>query len=129
MGFKLTKYHRLLAAADFKRVFDLAEFRTSSRQLLLLARRNEQSSARIGLVISKKHIGSAVQRNRIKRLSRELFRHRCDALPLFDLLVIARAGLGELDNQKVLALFNQQLDGLIKQHNKLLAISDTLELS
>ncbi len=53
--------------------------------------------ARIGLVVARK-IGGAVQRNRVKRLCRELFRTSPDLLPAgVDLVVIAREGAATLD--------------------------------
>jgi ribonuclease P protein component len=53
--------------------------------------------ARIGLVVGRK-IGGAVQRNRVKRVCREVFRTCPDLLPVgVDLVVIARDGAAALD--------------------------------
>ena len=43
--------------------------------------------ARLGLAVSRRY-GSAVQRNRFKRIVREAFRGRRDDLPIVDLLVM-----------------------------------------
>ena len=92
---------RLLKPAEFKRVFDNTELRSSSPQLLLLATSNEQTQARIGFVLAKKQIKLAVDRNRIKRIIRESFRHNQRELPAVDFVVLGRSGLAELDNAQI----------------------------
>lgn len=54
--------------------------------------------ARLGLVISKKRIRLAVQRNRIKRLVRESFRVHQYALNPWDIIVLARDTTAQFDN-------------------------------
>jgi ribonuclease P protein component len=57
--------------------------------------------ARMGMVVSSK-VGSAVRRNRIKRVCRECFRAWPDLLPHgVDLVVIARVGAHELSPTQV----------------------------
>ncbi|MDK2778203.1 MAG: ribonuclease P protein component [Pseudomonadota bacterium] len=92
---------RLLRPAEFKRVFDNTELRGSSPHLLVLATPNEQDQARIGFVLAKKQIKRAVDRNRIKRLVRESFRHQQHKMAALDFVVLARSGLAELDNQQI----------------------------
>ncbi|HSC66824.1 MAG TPA: ribonuclease P protein component, partial [Cellvibrio sp.] len=59
-SFRFTKSLRLLCAADFKPVFDDAPFRASHQYFLILARLNQQTEPRLGLVMAKKHIRRAV---------------------------------------------------------------------
>ena len=73
---------------------------------------------RLGLVISKKNAGIAVQRNRLKRLSREVFRHRTSELPSIDMVLIAKHGVSSLSNPDILALLNRLLDTMIEQYKK-----------
>jgi len=99
---------RLLTASDYKTVFDDAQLKVACPQLLILARRNSSKTPRLGLIIAKKNIKTAVQRNRIKRLLRESFRQQQHRLPLYDIVVMARKGLGEMDNDVVYTLINKQ---------------------
>lgn len=97
---------RLLHSSDFQSVFDDAPFRASHQYFLVLARSNQLGRPRLGLVIAKKHIRLAVQRNRIKRLIRESFRQQQQSLTGIDVIVLARKGMDELSN----AVISKQLD-------------------
>ncbi len=70
---RLQKHAKLLKAVEFDRVFD-KPVRSSDRYFTVLARPNEQQHPRLGLAISKRKVRLAVNRNRLKRLTRESFR-------------------------------------------------------
>ena len=89
---------RLLNAPAYKAVFDDAKIKVSTQQLLFLARPNDLSHPRLGLVIAKKNAKHAVQRNRIKRIARESFRLAQHQIGGIDTVVLARRGLDQLDN-------------------------------
>lgn len=74
--------------------------------------------ARLGLVIAKKHVRFAVQRNRIKRQLRESFRHQQEPLMGLDIVALARAGLGKLDNAQLRNMLEAQWQRLLKQKRK-----------
>ena len=99
LGFPKTS--RLLNAADYKAVFSNAQLKVSCRHFLVLANSNTRSSARLGLVIAKKNVALAVQRNRIKRQLRNTFRHKAELLDKLDLVVLARKGADKLDNKEL----------------------------
>jgi ribonuclease P protein component len=99
---------RLLSAADYKQVFDGVDRRASHKHLLLLARYNKLPHSRLGLVIAKKHVKHAVERNRIKRVSREFFRTRPAPEQNLDVIVLARPGLDKLDNASLSSILRQQ---------------------
>ena len=112
---------RLLTPADFKQVFDAADLRVSSKELLILARANLFDRPRLGLVVAKKHVRRANQRNRIKRIVRESFRTRQTALKCaggVDAIVLARAGLDRLDNQALHSLMRQLWQQLERKAQK-----------
>jgi ribonuclease P protein component len=57
---------------------------------LIITKPNERGEARLGVTVSSK-VGSAVVRNRVKRLLRECFRrYRHQIVPSQDVLIIAR---------------------------------------
>ncbi len=69
------------------------------RFFTLLLRRNSSAVTRLGIVASRK-LGGAVERNRAKRLIRELFRHLAPSTGgaiAVDLVVIPRRELLEAD--------------------------------
>ena len=90
---------RLKTPEDYRGVFDHCSLRASSRHLLILSIPNPRRS-RLGLVVAKKHVKLACQRNRIKRVVREFFRNTALQSPK-DLVVLARPGLSELSNNEL----------------------------
>ena len=108
------KARRLLNAKDYSQVFDGAEARASHRHLLLLARTNHKPGHRLGLVIAKKNVRLAVQRNRIKRIAREVFRNLPPSAPPLDVILLARRGLDQLDNAELSTILRQQWQKLIR---------------
>ena len=109
------KAKRLLNARDYSRVFDGAEAKASHKHLLLLAKSNNEPGHRLGLVIAKKNVRLAVQRNRIKRIAREVFRQLPDAEQHLDVVLLARRGLDQLDNAELSSILQQQWQKLIRR--------------
>ncbi len=99
--FGFSKKLRLLGAADYQPVFKNARYKVSCQYILILAVASNVSRPRLGLVIAKKNIAKAVERNRVKRIFRESFRHNQSLLPALDIVILARSGLGSLDNTQV----------------------------
>ncbi len=106
LKFPFSKAQRLLTPADFTAVFKQTTLRVSHPSFLVLVRSNEQAQARLGLVVAKKHVKRANQRNLIKRMARESFRHQQHHLPSIDAIVLARRGAGEFSSCELLAIFN-----------------------
>lgn len=91
---------RLIRPAEFRRVF-ARPCKVSSRYALILARDNSLTRGRLGLAIAKRHVKTAVQRNRIKRHARESFRAHAADLAGLDCVVLARAGLDRLSDREL----------------------------
>lgn len=69
----------------------------------MLASDNGQRCARLGLAIARKQLRLAVQRNRIKRVVRDAFRHRRTQLDGLDIVVMARHPAARADNARLRA--------------------------
>ena len=117
-GFGKTK--RLLNANDYSRVFNNPDVRASHRNLLLLGKLNDGPEHRLGLVIAKKNVRLAVQRNRIKRLAREFFRVLPNSEQSLDVVLLARQGMGQLDNAELSSILLQQWMKLVRHSTKTL---------
>ena len=104
-----TRAQRLTASAEFSRVFNGAE-RSADRFFTVLARPNEQNTARLGLAISRRIAARAVDRNRLRRLAREAFRH-LDLVPL-DYVVMARKDAVNATNPVLRASLEQHFSRL-----------------
>ena len=121
------KAKRLLNAKDYGRVFDSPDARASHQHLLLLAKINDGPEHRLGLVIAKKNVRLAVHRNRIKRVAREIFRTLPSSEPPMDIVLLARRGIGQLDNAALSSILLQQWQKLVRHtvKTKLSTCQDT----
>ena len=84
---------RLTEPADYQRVFKGGCYRLNNSWMTLLAVPNQLQYPRLGLAISRKVARTAVARNRIKRVSRESFRHWQTRLDPLDIVVLGRNGV------------------------------------
>nr|WP_256676327.1 MULTISPECIES: ribonuclease P protein component [unclassified Pseudomonas] len=91
----------MLTPRHFKAVFDSPTGKVPGKNLLILARENGLDHPRLGLVIGKKSVKLAVQRNRLKRLMRDSFRLNQHLLAGLDIVIVARKGLGEVENPEL----------------------------
>ena len=73
----------------------------------------------MGLVIAKKHIRLAVERNRLKRLIRESFRKHQQLLIEMDIVILARSGSDKLDNKDFVTLVEKLWQDLIRRQKRL----------
>lgn len=76
--------------ADFSAVIQNGKIRRRAGCLSLAARPGSSASARLGMVIGKRHVRRATERNRIRRIIRESFRQRRERLPAVDLVIMVR---------------------------------------
>lgn len=91
-----TKTRRLLKKQEYDYVFEKAK-KTTSENFTFLYRDNKIGQARLGLVLSKKIIAKAHDRNRVKRMIRESFRQKAD-LPALDIIVLAKPTIKHASN-------------------------------
>ena len=120
---RFTRDFRLLSPADFKSVFDGAKHKVSCRYILMLAIKQQTSQTRLGMVVAKKNVSKSVERNRVKRLIRESFRHARLQLPGLDIVVLIRKGLDNLPN----FVISSKIDALWKDlHTKAIKDSESI---
>jgi ribonuclease P protein component len=105
-SYAFTKNRRLLKASEYKEVFDRNRLKVAHPKLLLLALPNNSGQSRLGLVLGKKNIPTAVGRNRVKRVVRETFR-QFDFPVALDIVFLARKGADQLSSQEMNLLLHQ----------------------
>lgn len=87
--FTFPRSHRLSGRVAFSRVFE-QRLRAARGPLTVYAAANDLPHARIGLSVSRR-VGTAVRRNRIKRLLREVFRLSQSQIPAgIDYVIVVR---------------------------------------
>jgi ribonuclease P protein component len=101
-GQSFPKTCRLLDPAEFDAVF-AARRALRSQHLNLHFAHSPQGHARLGIVVGKRQLRRAVQRNRFKRLVREAFRMRAGALPALDLVLRLAKPLARVDRRALRA--------------------------
>ena len=110
-GFGYGRARRLTKRHQFDRVFQEASVRRTHPPLRLLALPNNESTPRLGIVVSKRAMHRAVARNRAKRVIRESFRHEQRRLPAMDIIIQAIPGK---DGRKSVAELTDALSQLWK---------------
>jgi ribonuclease P protein component len=103
---------RLHSPAEFGRVF-AEPARSSDRFFTVLARASGRPVARLGLTVSRRAAKRAVDRNKLKRLARESFRHQ-PKLPPWDFVVLARAGADRAERKALRASLDRHFEQLTK---------------
>lgn len=117
-SYTFRKSLRLLTTHDFKSGFDKASIKHSTQHLLMLAHTTPLPQPRLGLVIPKKNIRLAVDRNRIKRLLRETFRLQQHQLQTLDVVVLARKSLSNVSDDQLFSLLTKHWRQLQKKASK-----------
>ena len=93
------KEERIRRRADFLRISrDGAKHQTRHFRLSMCP--NSLPHRRLGITVGK-HVGTAVKRNRVKRLLREFFRRHKACLPAGDIIIMAKKGAAELGYHQV----------------------------
>jgi ribonuclease P protein component len=90
--FTFKKYERLRKQSEFERVFSCGKSLGGSTVAFYFAP-NDLEHSRAGFIVSKKVCRKAVERNRAKRLMREVFRLNKHKLKPVDIVFIARKGI------------------------------------
>jgi len=105
----LSKKERLTLNRDFERVFKEGKKIWIGKCLLIIYIPNNLGYRRLGLVVSSK-LGKACERNRVKRLLREVFRKNKELFPeSSDLVIIPHPNIKDMDYWKILEILKTYL--------------------
>lgn len=119
MAANFARRYRLTKTDEYSSVFGFRKaIRGNWLMLHYLPRPEGDTDARLGLVIGKKLLKRAVDRNRVKRIVREQFRLRRAALPVCDLIVRLASKPLPLDGKAIAADINTLLDRLSRPRTK-----------
>lgn len=124
---KFDKHQRLLHPKDFQKVFNDGHFRIHQESFMWFVRVQDavtgeggKLESRLGLAITKKKVKRAHERNRIKRLTKEYFRHAHHELLMpVDLVLTIKQSPEHLCNADFVAQLRQSfvlLNRKLKQH-------------
>ena len=102
MSHKFPKTARLLNAHDYSQVFENCSIRVGSTTGTVLALPASDNRSRLGIIVAKKNVRLATDRNRIKRLVREYFRSHPLTISM-NLVFMAKRGAGVLSNADVIS--------------------------
>lgn len=93
----LPKENRLKNREDFKKVYAKGVF-VSAENISLKFARNNLRFARIGFSIESKYLKTAVKRNNLRRILREIFRNNVGKIkPGFDIVVFYKKKEAKID--------------------------------
>ena len=117
IDFRFPHHAHIRTPADFSRCFASGK-RASGRYFLCVFRaadeddeRVQAAGSRLGMAVSRKVDARAVERNRLRRLIREWFRHRRQGFLPGDLVVVGKPAARGVD---AAALFSD-LDGISRR--------------
>jgi len=108
--YTLSKKERLKKKKEFKKVFD-NQYVGYGKYMVLLYSPNDLSYSRVGVIASKKVSKRAVDRNRAKRLLKEVFRLNKDLIKKGDYILIGKKNILNINLKKLQEDFFNILKG------------------
>ena len=114
-NFCFPKKARLLKRGQYLKLSKQGK-RVYTDYFIAIVLKDTAQNNRIGITISKK-VGNAVERNRIKRIIREYFRHNKEKISEpADINIIARKGLTALSNRKIIEKIDKLFSKIEMSH-------------
>lgn len=98
----LPPQNRLTKKADFERVRQNGRFISSKLFSVSLLDRKDKNESRFGFIVSKKISTKSHDRNRVKRILREIVRKNLDSVkPGMDFVIIVKSGIMHTTNDTI----------------------------
>ena len=107
------RHLRLTKPGEYAAVFNQGK-RGGDQQFNIICRPNGMPYPRLGMVIARKFLRRAVDRNRIKRQIRESFRNNKQALPAIDIVVQLREDIRNVSNHLLRLRLSQAWEQVAK---------------
>lgn len=121
--FSFARKYRLTTKADYTAVFNDQQ-KICSGWFLALYKKNQQTYARLGLIVGKHIVRKATARNVVKRAIREGFRVRKSQMKGFDIIIMARKGCKPADSTRLQKELDTLWQGLSKASSSLSGDTD-----
>ena len=109
-----SKAHRLLDKTQFDAVYQRGR-KSGDNFFLVITKNSDKDNPRLGLSVSARSVGNAVNRNRIKRIIRSSFQQHCGQLPAIDIVVNTRNAAREATNDELRKSLAQHWARVVKQ--------------
>jgi ribonuclease P protein component len=116
------RWDKLSTPSDFDAVFR-TKCSSGGTLIRVLAKPSTYPYPRLGITVSKKICKTAVGRNYMKRVSRELFRKNVDALQGLDLVVLIKKPFSQSDFAQYTAEFQTHIQRVQKCRNSCVSSS------
>ena len=107
MGYSLPNHLKLKSAEQFRSAF-LGAKKLPTRYLAVFFKTNKLAYSRLGIIIAKRNVHRAVDRNRLKRLIRESFRLHQHRIAGVDIVVVCYRGADSINNVEFIACLEKQ---------------------
>lgn len=114
-GERFSRAMRLTRGRDIARVFRGGLSVSNPYVTIRAHRRGGTSAARLAFAIARRHVASAVRRNRVKRIVRESFRRHAGVLCGHDIVVISRSGLSGAGDRELRVAVDRQWSRLLAE--------------
>ncbi|MEM7008960.1 MAG: ribonuclease P protein component [Thermodesulfobacteriota bacterium] len=106
LNHKFPKELKIRKTSDYEEIFGSSK-RIRSRHFDILYVKNSLGYCRAGFVVGKKNVRSAVKRNRIKRVVREVFRNNKSLFDSYDVVFLAKKKSDTLNYSNVKKEFEE----------------------
>ncbi len=107
MKYIFPSFFRLKNKQQLKKIFHDAE-RLSSNYFTMFFKANNLGHPRLAIIITKRSVRDAVDRNRLRRVIKESFRLHQHMISGYDVLIIASKGIDQLTNKGLTQCLEKQ---------------------